>query len=292
MEPSYKYKYWVVTIKSHPNTPFSVLPDPALMVSAFKAIADTYTFQLEMSENNMYHYQCCMVSKIRKSQKTLLNDLVSELKYSREMIEVDRAFDYSQSVKYCSDRHKAVLDLPCYSTDLQLEYKDEDILFLDDVERRYPWQKKFMGTFFTKDEVTFEVPDDRKVFWIQDSIGNTGKSKFCKWLARRYPTSTKVAFGTSTQLRSAVISEGSKEMFMIDIPRTLGEHDSINSVVSVIEDIKNGYVKSGMYGESKALFMKPPHVVVFSNIACPIQKLSEDRWVNCYINYSKELVFC
>lgn len=288
-DSNYKYKFWVVTIKGRLNAPATDLPTPAKVISVFKSLGDGYTFQLERSENNMYHYQCCLLSKIRKTQKTMLNDLNSELNYNRELIEVDRSFDFPQSIKYCSDANKRVEDTPCYSTETSLQYSEEDIEFLDSEENRYPWQRKFMSIFFVEDETILKNPDDRTVYWVQDSRGNTGKSKFAKWLVRRYPNITKIAFGTSTQLRASVITEGPKQFYILDVPRTLGSDDSMKSVLSVIEDIKNGYVKSGMYGESRSLFITPPHVLVFSNMECPVKNLSTDRWKQCYINSLKEL---
>jgi hypothetical protein len=236
----------------------------------------------------MMHYQCCLSTKIRKSQSTLLNDLHIELHYPRELIQVDRSIDFESAKLYCSDRNKRSVGCDVYTTDSKLQYDDSDIKFLDEPKARYLWQKKFMEIFFDEAEINIKAPDDRTVYWVQDSTGNSGKSKFSKWLVRRHSNITKIAFGSSNQLRSSVISEGIKEFYILDIPRTLGDDDSISSVVSVIEDVKNGYVKSGMYGESKELFLKPPHIIVFTNKICPITLLSQDRWQNYYITPLKD----
>eukprot|EP00481_Brizalina_sp_1-RS-2013_P001407 TRINITY_DN3518_c0_g1_i1.p1 TRINITY_DN3518_c0_g1~~TRINITY_DN3518_c0_g1_i1.p1 ORF type:complete len:107 (+),score=12.12 TRINITY_DN3518_c0_g1_i1:404-724(+) len=70
-------------------------------------------------------------------------------------------------------------------------------------------------------------------------------------------------------------------MYIIDIPRTLGEDDSIMSIISVIEHIKDGYMVSSMYGKYQTLTMEPPHVIVFANMPCPRGLMSLDRW-DCY----------
>lgn len=62
------------------------------------------------------------------------------------------------------------------------------------------------------------------------------------------------------------------------MPRTLGTDDSVNSIISALEDCLNGFLSSSYYGESKTLLMEPPHVVVFSNQQCPYDKMSSDRW--------------
>jgi hypothetical protein len=36
-----------------------------------------------------------------------------------------------------------------------------------------------------------------------------------------------MTFGTTSQLKSAIISAGPKKVYLIDIPRTIGEGDSI-----------------------------------------------------------------
>ena len=63
-----------------------------------------------------------------------------------------------------------------------------------------------------------------------------------------------------------------------DLHRTRGKSDSLTDILSVIEDIKDGFVTSSMYGGDKQLMMSPPTVIVFSNIRLPYNSLSEDRW--------------
>ena len=63
-----------------------------------------------------------------------------------------------------------------------------------------------------------------------------------------------------------------------DLHRTRGKSDSLTDILSVIEDIKDGFVTSSMYGDDKQLMMSPPTVIVFSNIRLPYNSLSEDRW--------------
>lgn len=285
MVEEYKYKYWVLTIKTSMDR---ILMPPVDLIRCFRDLGTEYTFQPELSTNGNLHYQCCFATKTRTRQSTLLKILSEYLKYPLCLLELDRAFDYEIAKKYCSDSGKRAPGTGVYSNLGSAQYEEGDIQFLDISENRFPWQREFMSIFFNQDETDIKTPDDRTVYWLTDSSGNSGKSKFTKWLVRRYDYITKIAFGTSTQLRSSVISEGPKRFYILDIPRTLGSDDSISSVISVIEDIKNGYVKSGMYGDSKELFLDPPHILVFTNRECPEEKLSEDRWRKSYINHSKD----
>jgi hypothetical protein len=61
-----------------------------------------------------------------------------------------------------------------------------------------------------------------------------------------------------------------KLCYFVDIPRTLSKDDSLDSRISVLEDIKNGHLVS--------LMMDPPHRVVFSNERCPRDAMSQDKW--------------
>jgi hypothetical protein len=88
----------------------------------------------------------------------------------------------------------------------------------------------------------------------------------------------KISFGSSAQLRSALVGLGPKRVYFIDIPRTLGKDDSLASVINVVEELTLGFITSNMYGKHEKLMMDPPHVVMFSNSQCPEGLLSSDRW--------------
>ena len=64
----------------------------------------------------------------------------------------------------------------------------------------------------------------------------------------------------------------------MDIPRTISRDDSLESIISAVEDLKSGLVVSNFYGKYKTLVMKPPHIIIFSNQKCSRKMMSEDRW--------------
>jgi len=134
------------------------------------------------------------------------------------------------------------------------------------------------------------VADDRTIIWITDTLGNSGKSKFCKFVCHTNKCAVKIPFGTATQIRSAVISAGPKKVYFLDIPRTLGDDDSINSIISAVEDIKNGFVTSAMYGKFQTMTFDPPHIIIFSNDPCPVTMMSIDRWERYYINQMNKML--
>lgn len=158
-------------------------------------------------------------------------------------------------------------------------YRGEDIQLLDNRTKRYPWQSDVLNFIYDERKEEFIPSDDRTIVWIQDKSGNTGKSKFIKWICVNRPNEVaKITFGTSSQLRSSLISAGPRLCYFIDIPRTKGYEDSLDSIISTMEDLKSGHIVSNFYGKYTQLIMNPPHIIIFSNEDCPKKKLSLDRW--------------
>jgi hypothetical protein len=133
--------------------------------------------------------------------------------------------------------------------------------------------------FYDEKKKEFKESENRIIYWIQDKKGATGKSKFAKWVFVNHPEDVaKVVYGTGAQLKSSLISEGVQKLYFLDLPRTPGTEDSLDNILSIIEDLKNGHLVSNMYGRSVKLMMDPPHIIVFTNADCPKKKLSLDRW--------------
>lgn len=288
-----KYKNWMVTILSNKEGSLP-LPSVTLLKETFDKLCDRYVFQEEEHENaeiKHTHYQCCIVYPIRIRKHTLLGNLSAALSHPAERIRLDKIDGtWEQAVKYCSKNDTKIGET--YSSEgVIAEYDQSDIEFLNKPENRYPWQTELLSKIFEEAPTVFNTPDDREIYWISDSKGNSGKSKMVKWICSSNPSCSKISFGTANQLRSGLISIGPQICFFIDTPRTLGEDDSINDVLSVVEDLKNGFLTSSFYGTYTKLLMKPPHVVIFSNIKCPSAKMSGDRWRSYSITEDKELLY-
>jgi hypothetical protein len=197
--------------------------------------------------------------------------------YYFDILRSTRAYEYS-TLYHPNDRLIS-------SKDLQSEYKGENIRLLDKPIDRRPWQNTLLNFFYDESKERFLQSDDRSIYWVQDEIGTTGKSKFVKWLCINRPKEVvKIIYGSPSQLRSAVIGAGVRRLYIIDLPRTSGKDDSLDNILSVVEDIKNGHIVSNMYGRHSQLLMDPPHILIFSNQSCPTKKLSDDRWQIYRIN--------
>lgn len=98
-------------------------------------------------------------------------------------------------------------------------------------------------------------PNDRNISYVFGGFG-TGKSKICKYLCYRYKAS--LVYGTN---RDALFSiTGKERIICINIPKK----GNINW--SLIEQIKDGMFYSSKY-EGRMILMKPPHLVIFTNLS-------------------------
>lgn len=278
-----KYAYWVFTISLTKKG--QQLPGEQTMVQVLTRLTEKYYFQLEKATT--LHYQGCCKTRIRKRQQTVLNEFVAELDIPRDMVTIScMQGTWDQAKLYCTKSDTSYG--PVFTN--EITYSGADIEVLDDPDRRYPWQQKIINEIIDSDSAVIKTADDRSIIWVEDSKGGSGKSKLTKWCCARYDSIVKISFGTSNQLRSAIIAAGQRKVYFIDVPRTLGSDDSMPSLMSALEDLKNGFVVSAMYGKNESIMLDPPHIIVFSNAACPDNLMSEDRWIKYVINYQKDLI--
>lgn len=166
-----------------------------------------------------------------------------------------------------------------------VHYTGDDLSFFKDKSNFYPWQKDLYDKIFDSED-NLKPIDARKIISIVDPVGKSGKSSFVKFLCYKRKDFVKLSYGTSMQLRSAILSVGPKKAYLIDLPRTPGSFDKTSDILSVIEDLKNGHLTSPMYGKYSNMLMNPPIVIVFSNTFFPFDSLSADRWDSFVIESS------
>lgn len=137
------------------------------------------------------------------------------------------------------------------------------------IDTLYPWQSDI-------EKITFEEPDDRKIYWFWDDGGNIGKSAFIKYMIIKH----KILFcsgGKHADIMNLVFNQDMDETscVMFDIPRANKGHISYAS----LESIKNGMVCNTKYETGVKVF-NPPHLFVFANFPPEDEnQLSKDRWV-------------
>lgn len=280
-----KYRNWVFTFDLGPT--HSGESDRQFIRLVLQIVASSYVFQLEQGEETKrYHFQGCFQTPYRIRHRTLLANIKSAMATAREdgssdvlitHMTIDRMQGtWEEAQNYCTKKETSI-GSPTFSPDLEL-YSGGDINFLEDQPSRFPWQDKIFKEIFASDEIHVKDADPRTILWITDEHGCSGKSKFVKFACYSNTNCAKVSFGSSTQLRSSLIALGRKKVYFIDIPRTMGKEDHLEDLITVLEDLKNGFLVSCMYGKYQSLMMDPPHVVVFSNVFAPFNMMSADRW--------------
>jgi len=144
-----------------------------------------------------------------------------------------------------------------------------------------PWQQELLEELGSK-------PDDRKIIWYYDKVGNTGKTFFAKW---RYQLDkyTAVVQGGNAKDIYHIISKRTDDTKTVIIDMSRCSEFMID--YNLIENVKNGYFQSGKYN-SQFVSMPSPHLVVFANFKPDIEKLSEDRWDIRILSKNQPKQFC
>jgi len=278
----YKYRNWTLTWSENENG----LPEEESLRTFLEKNTELFVFQLERGEvSGKLHYQGCFRTKIRQRQRTLLEKFEVEfLDFDISMITINRMCgSWEENYAYCTKEDTRV-GSSFVVCDALITYEGMDIKFLEKEDTRFPWQEKLINELFDSGTFRVKTPDSRKIYWIANQQGNCGKSKLAKYLCFNSNTCIKVPFGTASQIRSAVISAGPRKIYLLDIPKTLGDDDSLASIISSIEHVKDGHVCSAFYGKYTSMMFAPPHVVIFSNMRCPRKLMSADRWAEYVID--------
>lgn len=112
------------------------------------------------------------------------------------------------------------------------------------------------------------VPDSRKVIWIVDDAGNSGKSYF----ATHYDDKRSY-YITGGKACDIFYGYQYEPVVFFDLARMKQDYVQYD----VMEAFKNGQFYSTKY-ECKNVKFNTPHVVVFSNFYPATNMLSADRW--------------
>lgn len=157
---------------------------------------------------------------------------------------------YARHLRACLDYAEALLPAPR----------------LTEATPRFGWQANAA-------QMVSESPHDRRINFVVDPVGNTGKSWFCKWCLTNYPNETQVfRIGKRDDLAYAINIE--KTIFLFDIPR--GQMMYLQ--YSVLESLKDRMIFSPKYESSFKILKSVPHVYVFTNEEPDMNALSADRY--------------
>jgi hypothetical protein len=146
------------------------------------------------------------------------------------------------------------------------------------VDLVYPIVRDVVGEFRAYQlglaQILLGEPQPRKIIFVVDEVGNTGKSWFVRKFLFLHESLTQVlSVGKRDDLAHAI--DSSRRVFLFDLPRSSSEFLQY----TVLEQLKDGIVFSPKYNSrTKLLDHGTPHVVVFMNEQPDRNKLSRDRY--------------
>lgn len=228
---------------------------------------------------------CVLFKALNRKRKGQLNKFCSRflkegLRYEAKGI-LKEDLMYSLAQAKTSPNYKIEMD--------HRQYDGTDIKVFRDRKNWHPWQRDLHRMIYNPDG-SIKDPDPRAIISIVDFQGASGKSSFFKYLyvEDQEKNIGRAGYGSAQQLRSAIIGQGVKKIYIVDLSRAKSKMDAQEDLLSVLEDCKSGFILSPMYGQPKELIMPPPHIIVSSNYMFTTELLSKDRW-NVYELKDKKL---
>lgn len=125
-----------------------------------------------------------------------------------------------------------------------------------------PWQQECL------DKV--KEQGDRKLLWVYDPKGNSGKTKLCKEMALHHDTAV---FGNAGKKDLAYAYDG-QPIVAFNLTRTTEGRVNYESM----ESLKDGLMFSAKYESETKVYQNPPKMLVMSNTLPDTTAMSIDRW--------------
>lgn len=243
-----------------------------------------YIFQEEKSDNTdkhpdgYCHYQCrgWLIKKRRLNEiKSKIDKRIHVSGPTVSGVHSGRAFNYDC---YCN---KADTWVAGPWTDQ--EYKPPPVMtrqlknFMSKI--RYPWQSDVVKMC--------TVEDDRSVVLILDTIGNSGKSILCEFLAFKELGFEMPPCRSLEDIMGIAMTVPTNSCYLVDMPRGM-KKDKLAEFYSGIESLKNGRAYDKRYSFREKRFDRP-QVIVFTNTLPQFNLISKDRWQVYEITSDKTL---
>ena len=265
-------KFWSVTLM-HNKT---AIPEPSRIKDILTEFAHQWCFQRERGhKEGKDHYQIRMILSEAQMTETMLHCFECR-GYNRQDItflpESNNSLAQGGLAFYVmkdDTRADGPWYDPSYNPRKRVTYDGRDLKCMDEPRQ---FQKEIMV-------ICSHEADDRTMYWIYNRSGCGGKSKLMKYMRMRPEWDmARVPMGSATQIKTSVIEKGPHKIYMVDLPRVRGTDERQQELFSALEEIKNGWVESPMYGKNAELLMEPPHIFIFSNELPNLTFASMDRW--------------
>ena len=268
-------KHWFFTWYSYEDG--VKLPTKSSLIKFFKYTCDHVCFQKERGKiAKKLHWQGCLtLTGVRQSKKSVLELFKYRFK-NVSGLTLSRTQNKEAAESYVTKTETRVSG-PWYVGSSSYRRKNSIMTI-----KLRKWQQQLLNEL--KGPLA-ESLRDRKVTWVQDLVGGCGKSTFLKFL--RFGQSglivRKLPLDRPDRLRMFVCKVAEQtdiDVFAFDFTRTLDDDTSIKSLFQIIEELKNGYIVSAMFGKPLEILIDSPFVLIFTNedISSYFHYLSMDRW--------------
>lgn len=221
----------------------------------FTLECDKYIFECETGDSGTPHLQGFILFKKKRRP--------SELKLSNKIHWEKCKGSEQENILYCSKDFREGKS--------KLIFKSENIKIprpLKIINDLKVWQLKLKN-------ILMQEPEDRKIIWVYEDIGNVGKSAFSKYMVVKHDA-LYITEGKKSDIINIVynyVLNKDLDILILDVPRDNGNRISYKS----LEEIKNGLICNTKY-ETGNKCINAPHIVVFSNEPPDKFKFSLDRW--------------
>jgi len=221
-----------------------------------------FIFQLERGEDTLrLHYQGWLHVKVKTRPIALAAILRKQMPGVH--VTANSNAGLAKAEFYCNKNDKTKVAGPwCDPSYLLPDYSD----LLEPTGWQVPIKEMLLGP-----------PIQRKIYWIWEETGCTGKSMFTTYMEVHHNI-IGLGLGTANDNFYAV-SEIQAKGYIFDVPRTVPQRFDWGEVYMSIEKIKDRNFLSTKYKPKKVILPIIPHVVVFANKAPNKNSLSHDRWV-------------
>lgn len=152
--------------------------------------------------------------------------------------------------------------LRAYAREIQAKPSDKDFVPKE-------WQQQLL-------DLLSEEPDDRTIYWVTDTTGNSGKSRLTKHLMLEH--GAMVLNGKVADMQHGFYKRACAgkvpSIVVFDISRAAAEYS--DHLYTMAENIKSGFFFSPKYDGDDCVF-DSPHVVFMANRSWDRNKFSHDR---------------
>lgn len=221
--------------------------EPKTLYTNLKPFCKEFYYQLEEGEGGYKHYQGCL----SLNNKERLNTVKNIIGFNE--VHLEKAFNWNALKNYCKKSDTRINGPWSHLT-----------VWINTISDLNWWQKEVW------DMIGNTSPDDRKIYWFWDEVGNIGKTAFTKKCAIELGA-TVLNNGSFSDIAYSMPDD--PKLVIFNLPRSL--ECRVN--YSAIECIKDGMIFSAKY-ESKTKYFNAPHVLVFANFEPDITSMSLDRW--------------